>query len=127
MKRILVAAAIALGALSGCGQMATRDTANLTAEQQHAATASDAIAAGYVSVTQTRALALDLLREQTVTPEQAERANAQLDDARIALDSARVLLAAARPDSAAARTRVQSATAAIAAARALLATRKATP
>lgn len=127
MKRILFAAAIALGALSGCGQMATRDNPALAHEQQLAASASDAIAAGYVSVTQTRALALDLLRERTVTPDQAERANARLDEARSALDGARVLLAAARPDSAAANTRVQSATAAIAAARALLATRKATP
>lgn len=109
--------------LTGCGSVIERDTTGTTAAERAQMSVSEAIATTQISITQTRALALDLLQQHQISPDAAEQVNARLDDARTAVDAARVLMRAAAPDPAQARTRLTIATDAIRAARALLPTR----
>lgn len=127
IRNVLIAAALVVAALQGCGQMTARDTSALTAEQRIATATSEAVAAGYVGVTQTRRLALDLLRTGDITPDQAQAVNEQLDGARSALDVTRQLLHVTPPDPAGANAQLQRATQAIGTARTLIATRRAAP
>lgn len=113
-------ALFAVTALSGCGALMERDTAGTTAEQRAQMSLSEAIATTQISVTQTRALALDLLQQRQISPDTAERVSSHLDDARSAVDAARALMRAATPDPALARSRLTVATDAVRAARALL-------
>ncbi|XAI95634.1 hypothetical protein [Microcystis phage Mae-JY22] len=113
-------ALLAAAALFGCGAVIERDTTGTTAEQRAQMSVSEAIATAQISVTQTRALALDLLQQRQISPDTAEQANARLDEARSAIDAARALMRAATPDPAQARTRLTVATDAVRAARALL-------
>lgn len=109
--------------LSGCGSLIERDTTGTTAQQRAQMSVSEAIATTQISITQTRALALDLLQQRAITPDAAEAANARLDEARTAVDAARLLLSAAAPDPTQARSQLAIATRAVRAARELLPTR----
>lgn len=128
IRRLAIPLVLVAALAAGCGTVATRDTSTLTTEQRTAVASSEALASAYVSVTQTRALALDLLASGSITPDQAQRAQGALDDARVALDGLRVMLAAATPPPPGAKDdAMRRATAAIAAARSLLTPTKATP
>lgn len=118
-----IAAVVVAGYLAGCGALIERDTTGMSAQQRAQASVSEAIATTQVSITQTRAAALDLLRQRQIDPDTAERINRSLDEARGAVDAARVLMRAALPDTAQARTHLGVAADAVRAARSLLPTR----
>ncbi|MCC7546172.1 MAG: hypothetical protein IT532_00230 [Burkholderiales bacterium] len=117
-----LAIALASSLLAGCGALLVqRDTSTMTQQQALQAQLSDAIAAGYVALTQARQLNRELLDDRLIGSVRAQEIRAHLDSARAALDAAAGALVASSPDPPEAQRQLALFNYALSAARALLA------